>query len=598
LEALQMTRSAKLGLLLAVGLALHRPCPAQQKKEPVYEGKNVSQWIELLKSPDANQREKAAHALTTFGHQAKAAVPALAEALKDSETYVRQRVVFALGRIGRDANPAVPALVEVLRNDKEEFVRVTAAYALGRIGLEARTVPDLLEACKGVAGLNARAALRQIGPGAEGKAAVPALIKALGDEKWSVRAIAAECLGRLGPDAGAAVPALLKLLKDEHSEVRGDAAEAVGRIGGGAEPAAAIAALRELLLREDRFTGIHCAWALTELGEPGIAALIEALDSGKTQARRDVVIVLQDVGPAGKSAVPALIKALEHEDARIRSPAAYSLGRMGPAAKAAVPALTRTLHDSDSHVRINAADALRRIDNSAAGIPALIEVCKDPSPSNRCTATMVLGDFGPAAKDAVPALLELLKDSDPYLPPYAAFSLWQIAKHDRAIPVLIEKARGSENGPDSEFLGQIGPEAKAAVSALTKAAADKDAFRAGRAIEALGKIGAEAKSALPVIRPFLKTDDLRKVAAAMALWQLERSPEAIPMLIQALHSHKYFDEDTEGTHGDLVRWRAADALRDIGPDAKAAIPALRAALYDEDMTVRRAAAAAIQRIDP
>jgi HEAT repeat protein len=426
---------------------------------------------------------------------------------------------------------------------------------------------------------------------------VPALVKALEDEKWWVRAIAAECLGRVGPEAGAAVPALLKLFNDKRSQVRCDAADAVGRIRGGAEPVAAIAALRELLLREDH-TGLHIASALTELGEPGVAALAHALESGKPGARKYAVIALQEVGPVAKAAVPALIKALqEGEDAHIRSPAAYSLGRIGPAAKAAVPALTKALRDTDGHVRINAADALRRIDNSSAGVPALIEVCKDPSPSNRCTAAMVLADFGPAAKDAVPALLELFKDSDPYIPSYAAFALWQIARHERAIPALIEHGA-------SEFLGQIGPEAKAAVPALTKAALSKEAtsswgpsasFRAARAIEALGNIGAEAKSAIPIIRPFLKTDDVRKVAAALALWRLERSPDAVPALIEAVQSQKYLDG---GTGDHLVRWRAADALRDIGPEAKAAIPALRAALYDEDMTVRHAAAAALKRVDP
>jgi HEAT repeat protein len=594
-----MKSRTSLGVLLSIAVAigvvsLGKNSDAQEK-EPVYEGKTVAQWIELLKSRNADQRDKAAHALTTFGPQAKAAVPALAEALKDSETYVRQRAAFALGQIGPGAASALPALADVLRNDKQELVRVTAAYAMGRIGLQAKFVPDLLEACKGVAGENARAALRQIGPGPDGKAAVPALIKALEDEKWWVRAIAAECLGRVGPEAGAAVPALLKLFNDERLQVRCDAAEAVGRIRGGAKPAAAIAALRELLLREDH-TGLHSASALAELGEPGVVALTHALESGKPGARKYAVIALQEVGPVGKAAVRALIKALQHEDVRIRSPAAYSLGRIGPAAKAAVAALTETLRDPDGHVRINAADALRRIDNSSAGVAALIDVCKDASDSNRsnrCTAAMVLGDFGPAAKEAVPALLELLKDSDRYLPCYAAFSLWQIAKHDRAIPVLIEKGRGSE-GPDSEFLGQIGPEAKAAVPALTKAAADKDAFRAFRAIEALGKIGAEAKSAIPVIRPFLKTDDVRKVGAALALWRLERSRDAVPALIESLQSHKYLD----GGSGDsFVRWRAAEALRDIGPEAQAAIPALRAALYDEDTFVRHVAAAALKRID-
>jgi HEAT repeat protein len=580
---------------VSVALALFTLCPAQQQKEAMHEGRTVSQWAELLKSPDRDQRMKAADALFAIGPEAKAAVPALAAALKDADRVVREVSALALRRLGPEAKAAVPALVEVLRQDKDEFVRWKAAYALRHIGLEAKIVPDLLEACKDVLAnvhWEAQGTLQQIGPGPEGKAAVPALIKALEDKKWSVRAIAAECLGRVGPDAKAALPALLKLLKDEKSQVRCEAAEAVGRIRGGADPAAAIAALLDLLLREDRVTGNSCAYALVEIGEPAVPALVQALES-KTTAREYAVIALQEAGPPAKAAVPALIRRLqEDDDPHVRSPSAYALGRIGPAAKAALPALTKALRDSDGHVRINAADALRRIDNSSAGVPALIEVCKDPGPSNRCTAAMVLGDFGPAAKDAVPALLELLKDSDPYIPSYAAFALWQVAKHERAIPALID------TGPASEFLGRIGPEAKAAVPALIRAAGDKDAFAAFRAIDALGRIGPEARTALPVIRPFLKSGDVRQVAAAFALWQIERSPEGIPVLIQALKYQGLKYDDDDAHRGDLIRWRAADALRDIGPQAKAAIPALRAALYDEDMTVRHAAVGALKRINP
>jgi hypothetical protein len=47
-----------------------------------------------------------------------------------------------------------------------------------------------------------------------------------------------------------------------------------------------------------------------------------------------------------------------------------------------------------------------------------------------------------------------------------------------------------------------------------------------------------------------------------------------------------------------VRRAAAEALGQIGPEAKAAVPALRDALRDEDGGVRRLAAAALEKIDP
>src|SRR5205807_656106 len=47
-----------------------------------------------------------------------------------------------------------------------------------------------------------------------------------------------------------------------------------------------------------------------------------------------------------------------------------------------------------------------------------------------------------------------------------------------------------------------------------------------------------------------------------------------------------------------VRAETADALRRIGPDAKAAVPALAGALKDTDVTVQRLAARALGAIGP
>jgi HEAT repeat protein len=43
---------------------------------------------------------------------------------------------------------------------------------------------------------------------------------------------------------------------------------------------------------------------------------------------------------------------------------------------------------------------------------------------------------------------------------------------------------------------------------------------------------------------------------------------------------------------------AAYVLRQAGPGARSAIPALKAALHDKDKTVRRAAASALKKIEP
>src|SRR5262245_50146385 len=96
----------------------------------------VPKLVKQLKDGKADARAKAAKELGQLGAEAKAAVPALAEALiKDADAQVRSYTAYALGQIGPDARAGVPALAEALE-DKSEDVRPLAADALGRIGVE------------------------------------------------------------------------------------------------------------------------------------------------------------------------------------------------------------------------------------------------------------------------------------------------------------------------------------------------------------------------------------------------------------------------------------------------------------------------------
>src|SRR4051794_23850469 len=62
-------------------------------------------------------------------------------------------------------------------------------------------------------------------------------------------------------------------------------------------------------------------------------------------------------------------------------------------------------------------------------IPSLIEeLKKKDDPNARLTAAMELADFGPTAKDAVPALVKLLDDGDEDMRLNAALTLSKIGK--------------------------------------------------------------------------------------------------------------------------------------------------------------------------
>ena len=182
-----------LGLLLVVG-----PARAGQE-EPMFEGKPMGYWLELMREIPQDMKNalpdvrKAPWALRKIGEPA---VPALVELLQDSNPEIRRRAAGALLGMGPKAKGAVPALVEALENSDSEL-RQKAALILG-----------------------------QIGPAA--KEAVPDLTEALEDPEPRVRVAAATSLGWLG--AKEAVPALQTALKDTNKAVQKASREALRKI--------------------------------------------------------------------------------------------------------------------------------------------------------------------------------------------------------------------------------------------------------------------------------------------------------------------------------------------------------------------------------
>ncbi len=123
-----------------------------------------------------------------------------------SDESVRLHAADALGLRGPSARDAIPALIAALR-DESEAVRLNAAYALGAIGEPA--VPALIEALREEAEASLEQNLKRSHTNPSqlysvyalstvGEPAVPALIETLQDEKWWVRAAAADILGDIG----------------------------------------------------------------------------------------------------------------------------------------------------------------------------------------------------------------------------------------------------------------------------------------------------------------------------------------------------------------------------------------------------------------
>lgn len=182
--------------------------------------------------------------------------------------------------------------------------------------------------------------------------------------------------------------------------------------------------------------------------EDKVKVFAEVASNPKTafRDRKEAVELLGSMGPKAKNAVPNLVKAFQDESipesSQLKIAVAKALGRLGPDAKEAVPALvaelkkwkpalrddevpsplkastpnelSRSLADSLAWneyrpVCLTTADALWLIDKNAAApnlVPILIAVIRyEENTQVQVLALNRLGEIGPQAKAAVPVIL-------------------------------------------------------------------------------------------------------------------------------------------------------------------------------------------------
>jgi len=136
----------------------------------------------------------------------------------------------------------------------------------------------------------------------------------------------------------------------------------------------------------------------------------------------------------------------------------------------------------------------------------------------------------------------------------------------------------------AEALGQLGPEARAAVPDLVRALADPEILVRRASARALGQIGPEARAAVPdLVRALADKDSYVRLSAAEALRQIGQA--AVPDLVRALADEYSY-----------VRRAAAVALGEIRSVDAAVVAALQKALYEPNREVRLAAEDALRKI--
>ena len=268
----------------------------------------------------------------------------------------------------------------------------------------------------------------------------------------------------------------------------------VGRDGADATPAGQLLAL---VAHENPAVRAEAVWAMgrREARTAGaVAMIVRSLGDGDERVRRAAVLALASSGHAlNEDATGALLRALSDSAQGVRWEAARTLASRG-VGPAHAEALAEALGGPDSFVRGFVAWYLGEMGPAArSALPALVVAQNDPDPGVRALVLRSLAVVGAGAPEAIEALRKALREGTGDDRWKAARSIGKLGPAGRvAIPDLVTALR-DENGHVQRHaalaLGRLGP-AEGVRSALEQAALDPDPAVAAAASEALRALAA------------------------------------------------------------------------------------------------------------
>jgi len=258
--------------------------------------------------------------------------------------------------------------------------------------------------------------------------------------------------------------------------------------------------LAELRQNPDSVTVIETFEFFGEYARPAVPYVRENLRS--QTYRGNMISLLRRFGPIAGEAAPDLAEILKEDSPDLVAGALDALKRIGPDARSALPAIRPLLTNNDPLIRMLAASALAHIEKQPdVAIPLLLQGLEGQLPGVAKStmkvdirqdleglvargpeaAAILLGELGPDAQSALPALERRLGDNSEWVRLAAAEAIWRISRDaEKALPVLLRilqsQLRPSQGRPHRsndytliraiELTEDMGPRAGAAIRDL------------------------------------------------------------------------------------------------------------------------------------
>jgi hypothetical protein len=293
--------SLSLIVLVAAGAGL---LWTTERREPVAQGRTLSEWAMALQGPEAIAPAEAV--IREFG---VAGVPLYTRMLRTRDSLLKRPFERFAPRLPRRMSNR---LWQFIQPELGQRKRLGGALALRVIGPQAApAMKDLLVALREPEPnlcLTSSLALAQIGA-----ASVPGLTDALSDPKPHVRAAAAHALGLIGPPAAPSAPGLIEALADP--------------------------SVRPMALE-----------ALRMIGRPVVDPLVSRLSAADPRST-NLLEVLEGMGGMARPAMPVLLEWMTHPDPAIRLQALRALAGICRTCPAVREAMLKLEDDPDAEVR-------------------------------------------------------------------------------------------------------------------------------------------------------------------------------------------------------------------------------------------------------
>ncbi len=352
--------------------------------------------------------------------------------------------------------------------------------------------------------------------------------------------------------------------------------------------------------------------------------MIQALQSGKAGVQAASLGELEALGLDAISALPHVQPLLASPDKRVQAGAAGALAAMRKDAAPAIPDLIALLETPDTPWIMTdmggipdpgheASSALAAI--GADAVLPLRDALNRRSRVARFRAASALGEIGPTAQEAAPALLRLLNDHVVAVRLQATWSLTLVVPSDKkAVRTVLGRLKDDDERrrtTAADALKHIRPVPPIVIDALIEALEDENELVQAHAARTLGESGWCAIPAVPALTKMLKSRKsypypdghpyvCRPAAqmAARALGQIGApARSALPSLLDIIR-------DTQATFDNVIdmpennriaRREAAEAAAKIDPDNDALIGVLNDSLRGDPL-IRESVAWALATI--